>query len=365
MELLQQIWNGILQLTSLFVIPDWGSLIALLPIFVLILVIVFFVWALVMYRRTGRKRRRPGRINPAPPAGVHMPGPSYAPFFGAVGVFLLFLGLVFPGPLLLVGAVALILALLFWGREALREYDHVADDHPQLPAVVHEGPPPGVHMPGPSFRPILASIGVFLLFLGLVFPGWILAVGIGFLIVSLLGWLNDAGEEWHRTVEADETGHLENGPAPRWPKVLGLVTVLALVLAVAVTVGWLPPRSTVGGGETGTPGASGAPAGSGAPGGSGAPPGGLTVTAENVKFLETTLSAPADKPFQIQFDNKDAGTPHDVDILDASGAKAFDGAVVTGPAQKTYDVPALKAGTYKFECSIHPALMNGQLTVGG
>jgi len=36
-----------------------------------------------------------------------------------------------------------------------------------------------------------------------------------------------------------------------------------------------------------------------------------------------------------------------------------------GPAMKTVDVPALKAGTYKFECSIHPALMNGQLTVGG
>ena len=178
MELLQNLWNGILQLMSLFVIPDWGSLIALLPVFVTILVIVFFVWALVMYRRTGRRRRRPGRIAPAPPAGVHMPGPTYAPFFGAAGVFLLFLGLVFPGPLLFIGLIAIVLALLFWGREALREYDHVAEEHPQLPAVVHDGPPPGVHMPGPSFRPILASIGVFLLFLGLVFPGWIIAVGI-------------------------------------------------------------------------------------------------------------------------------------------------------------------------------------------
>jgi plastocyanin len=31
----------------------------------------------------------------------------------------------------------------------------------------------------------------------------------------------------------------------------------------------------------------------------------------------------------------------------------------------TYDVPPLKAGTYRFDCSIHPALMNGQLTAGG
>src|SRR6476620_4213697 len=269
MELLQNLWNGILQLMSLFVIPDWGSLIALLPVFVTILVIVFFVWGLVMYRRTGRRRRRPGRIAPAPPAGVHMPGPTYAPFFG--------------------------------------------------------------------------SAGVFLLLLGLVFPGWIIAVGIGFLIASLLGWLNDAGKEWHRTVDADSTGHIENGPEPRWPKVLGLVTALALVLAVAVTAGWLPPRSTVGGTATGTPGASGAPGGSGAPAGSGAP-GGIAITAQNVAFNVKTISASADKPFQIAFDNKDAGTPHDVDILDSTGAKAFDGAVVTGPAQKTYDVPALKAG---------------------
>ena len=44
------------------------------------------------------------------------------------------------------------------------------------------------------------SIGVFLLFLGLVFPGPILAVGLAFLIVALLGWLNDARKEYQRTV---------------------------------------------------------------------------------------------------------------------------------------------------------------------
>jgi plastocyanin len=72
-----------------------------------------------------------------------------------------------------------------------------------------------------------------------------------------------------------------------------------------------------------------------------------------------------DKPFTITLDNKDAGTPHDLDISDASGAKVFDGKDFPGPAVKAYDVPALKAGTYKFFCSIHPALMSGELTVGG
>ena len=81
-------------------------------------------------------------------------------------------------------------------------------------------------------------------------------------------------------------------------------------------------------------------------------------------FNEKTLTAPADKDFTIHYDNEDAGTPHDFVVLDASGAKVYGSKVVTGVAQADFTVPALKAGTYKFECSIHPALMNGQLTVG-
>ena len=84
-----------------------------------------------------------------------------------------------------------------------------------------------------------------------------------------------------------------------------------------------------------------------------------------MKFDKTSLTAPADKPFKIKFDNRDAGTPHDVDILDGSGAKVFDGPDFPGPAVRDYDVPALAAGAYKFVCSIHPALMTGELTVGG
>jgi plastocyanin len=130
---------------------------------------------------------------------------------------------------------------------------------------------------------------------------------------------------------------------------------------VALTAGWFPPGS-VAGGNAG-PGGSAAP--SGGPGGSGGPgAGGLTVTASNVKYDTTSLSAPADKPFKITFDNKDADTPHDVDILDTGGAKVFDMKDFPGPAVKTFDVTALKAGSYTFECSIHPSLMKGTLTVG-
>ena len=361
MQLLQDLWNGILDLTKLLVIPDWGALIALLPVFMGVVVIVFFIGRLMQLRRLGPRRRRPGRITPVTPAGVHMPGPTLAPFFAAAGSFLLFLGLVWSGPILVLGLIALLLGLLYWGREALREYDHVAGDHAQLPAVVHAGPPPGVHMPGPSFRPFLASLGAAVLFAGLVFGGWVIAVGLTFMIVSLLGWLNDARKEYRHVVEADTTGHLENEPPPGWPKTLLTVFAGLFIVSIALTAGWFPPRSASGG--TAGPGGSAAPSGPAGSGGPGA--GAITLVASGVKFDLKTLSAPADKPFTITLNNMDAGTSHDVDILDGSGAKVFDMKDFPGPAVKTADVPALKAGTYKFECSIHPALMNGQLTVGG
>jgi plastocyanin len=361
-ELLQNIWNAILDFTSLLVIPDWASLIALLPVFMGLVVIVFVAYTFVRFSRMGPRRRRPARISPPPPAGVHMPGPSVAPFLAAFGSFLLFAGLVFNGLILVVGLVALVLALLYWGREGIREYDHVAGEHPALPAPVHAGPPPGVHVPGPSFRPILAALGVFVLFAGLVFGGWVLAVGVIFTIVSLLGWLNDARKEYRQVVRADTTGHLENDAPPDWPRVVVPVFAVLVVVAVALNAGWFPPRSAAGGGAAGA--AGGSPAPSGGPAGSGAP-GGLAITAEGIKFNVATLKAPPDKPFTITFDNKDQGTPHDVDIADGSGTKVFDGKDFPGPAVKTYDVPALKAGTYKFFCSIHPALMSGELTVGG
>ncbi len=90
----------------------------------------------------------------------------------------------------------------------------------------------------------------------------------------------------------------------------------------------------------------------------------LQIAAQNVAFDTAALTAPADTPFKIDFDNRDPSILHNVAIHEGSptGPETFKGEVFPGPAKKTYDVPALPAGTYGFICSVHPT-MAGTLTV--
>ena len=113
--------------------------------------------------------------------------------------------------------------------------------------------------------------------------------------------------------------------------------------------------------------ASPTPAPSGEPGASGPPPAAgptVLVSALNVAFEQATLEAPADTPFKIEFDNKDASIQHNVAIHEGSitGTEVFKGEIFPGPDKRTYDVPALKAGAYEFNCTVHPN-MAGTLTV--
>ncbi len=113
-----------------------------------------------------------------------------------------------------------------------------------------------------------------------------------------------------------------------------------------------------GGGGTGAGGGTGT--GSAAPAPS-LPAADVTLAAENIAFMQTSIAIPAGRSFTLAFDNRDNGTPHDVVIKDASGAALFKGDLVTGPRVVVYDVPAIPAGTYTFVCTVHPN-MTGTVT---
>ena len=56
----------------------------------------------------------------------------------------------------------------------------------------------------------------------------------------------------------------------------------------------------------------------------------VDVKAQNIAFTTTDITAPADKTFQIKFDNEDASVQHNVEIKDSTGKAVFKGDLVTG-----------------------------------
>ena len=404
-------WDSLLALLNQLVSPDWGALVALIPLAVAALVAVYLGWIMRRALTAPPTRTRPVPATPTP-AHIHMPGPSLAPFLAAAGFACFFLAILFvhvgpemdpatrqpianstswtvqpPGLLAIaIGFLALLSGLLYWGREASREYDAL-EAPTALPAIVHPGPPAGVHIPGPSFRPFLLALAAAVMVVGGVLNVSIFMGGVAMLVVALLGWLSDARAEYRETVRADASGHLENIPAPRFPTGTLFLFGAILTLSVLVAEGIVPPRqpaasvaaspgpaASAGAGAAASPSAApaagaGAPtasAGAGAPAASAAPGAAVTLqlSASGIAYDKTELAAPANTPFQIDFTNNDAGIPHNVSIHagSATGTEVFKGEIFTGSGVRTYDVPALPAGTYTFVCSVHPNMV-GTLTV--
>ncbi len=96
--------------------------------------------------------------------------------------------------------------------------------------------------------------------------------------------------------------------------------------------------------------------------------GDVVVTAQSISFNRDELTVPAGEEFTLSFDNNDT-VPHNVAIYPTEdqieGDQAlFQGDIFTGPASRDYEVPALEAGEYYFQCDVHPS-MNGTVIASG
>jgi plastocyanin len=85
------------------------------------------------------------------------------------------------------------------------------------------------------------------------------------------------------------------------------------------------------------------------------PPDAVYVSATGIVFQQAQVEAPANRPFQLYFENFET-VPHNVNVADGTGASVARGEVFTGPSGQTLQMPALAAGTYKLLCDVHPEM---------
>jgi plastocyanin len=89
----------------------------------------------------------------------------------------------------------------------------------------------------------------------------------------------------------------------------------------------------------------------------------VKLVAAGVRWVPTTLAAPAGEIWHVQIDNQD-GPPEHHNFVVASGKTVPERIYQSTNFNKgtfTFDVPALPAGNYLFICTVHADVMTGTL----
>jgi plastocyanin len=272
-----------------------------------------------------------GPLPQNPPGGGRPMYPSVWPLAAAIGIGVLAVGAATDGLLVVAAIVVGAIALLGWVFQSWTE-------HPIFTARF------GARLTDRLLVPIGLPVGVFALVLviALSLSRVLLAVpeqgsrvvAIVVAVVILAGAFFIVSQE--RMARAALS-------------VLSAVALLAVIAAGGVGLAYGERHFEK----------KGLPAGAG----STAAPVAIATEGNNLAFSTSTLTFPAGTTVPVAFDNQATGIPHDVAIYNQKGGKElFQGAIVTGPTKVTYRVPPLVAGTYWFQCDVHPQ-MNGTLTV--
>jgi plastocyanin len=90
--MIEDLVTKLMELSAWLVTPDWGALVALIPVLLAIAALLILARTAFGFLAAGPTRRGVRRQVPVAPPGVRLAGPSVVPFIGVVGVFgLLFL----------------------------------------------------------------------------------------------------------------------------------------------------------------------------------------------------------------------------------------------------------------------------------
>jgi plastocyanin len=89
-------------------------------------------------------------------------------------------------------------------------------------------------------------------------------------------------------------------------------------------------------------------------------PAALTIVAENLAFTPQRVRLPVGVPIQVTLRNADGEIPHGLRVTPMrSGVVAavlLETEVFNGPAERSFELPALQPGPYLFICPVHPTM---------
>lgn len=87
------------------------------------------------------------------------------------------------------------------------------------------------------------------------------------------------------------------------------------------------------------------------------------IAAAKSLFDKKCVAATAGEPLKLSFRNDDTYQHNFAVTRGKGGEKLYTSPFFDGSVQSTAEIPALDAGTYYFECNIHPFVMNGEYIV--
>ena len=88
----------------------------------------------------------------------------------------------------------------------------------------------------------------------------------------------------------------------------------------------------------------------------------IILVAQNITFDQDILTVPVGEEVTVTYEHLDSGVSHNLHVI-VSSERNFSTVITSGPVTQTLTFTINEAGTYTFQCDVHPDVMNGTLTV--